>query len=443
MTVEPAPSTSLAPPHWSRAVAAALGSGPQPGWYALFDRHGRCIDRARGGSQIGERLLTGRDSSRMLAEVLETGRSSEQHLELVDPRLGPRSFDVMFQPLKQGDDVFGVLLRSTESTGEGTRKTLQRLQAGLLERMEDGVLLSDPLGFIRIATPAAERLVGEPGLRLVGMHVERLDVGAAEAIDAARSQAAPTRWSWSSAGREQRALECRSQRVMIGQQVFVLSVLRDVSEATRLRQKRDQMTRDLHDGLGQDLTGLSLMLRSLERSLEPEQAAQREAVESMSAVVRQLLDDTRVIAQGGAPTRVPLSQLAVALDQLARRSAARAGIDVQCTSTVAAALPASEVIGTNLYRIAQEATTNALRHAGARRIRILFEAADGRLQHGITDDGCGFEPVAAQATGAGLTNMRNRAAAIGAELEIQTGAGCGCSVLCRLDLLREPAPSIR
>lgn len=443
MTGEPAPATSLAPPHWSRAVAAALGSGPHAGWYALFDRHGRCIDRGRRGSEVGRRLLASRDSSRMLDEVLATGRSSEQHLELVDPRLGPRSFDVMFQPLSQGDDVFGVLVRSTERTGQGTRKTLQRLQAGLLERMEDGLLLSDALGFIRIATPAAERLVGEPGIRLVGMHVERLDIAAAEAIDAARSQAEPTRWNWSSAGREQRVLECRSQRVMIGQQVFVMTLLRDVSEATRLRQKRDQMTRDLHDGLGQDLTGLSLMLRSLERSLGPEQAAQREAVGSMSAVVRQLLDDTRVIAQGGAPTRVSLSQLAVALDQLARRSAARAGIEVHCTSTVAAALPASEVIGTNLYRIAQEATTNALRHAGARQIGIRFEAVDGRLQLSITDDGRGFEPAAAQAAGAGLTNMRNRAAAIGAELELQTGAGLGSSVVCRLDLFREPAPSNR
>jgi signal transduction histidine kinase len=266
---------------------------------------------------------------------------------------------------------------------------------------------------------------------------------AAEAIDAARGLHDLTRWSWTGVGPDRRALDCRSQCVTVGQQPYVLTLLSDVTEATALRQKRDQMTRDLHDGLGQDLTGLSLMLRNLERSLAPEDAAHRETVESMMSIVRQMLDDTRAIAQGGMPSRMPLSQLAVALDQLARRSASRSGIDVQCITDVAAALPASEAIGTNLYRIAQEATTNALRHAGATHIRIMFDASAGTLQLTIDDDGCGFDPLTAGHDGTGLANMRNRAAAIGAQLDVVATPGRGTRISCQLDMVREPAPSTR
>jgi signal transduction histidine kinase len=428
-------------PHWSRAVSAALGAQSAAGWYALFDREGRCIDRSRRGIALGQQLLRDLDGRRLIDEVCASGRSAEQQWEFVDARLGPRSFDVVYQPLKQADDVLGVLVRSTERTGRGTRTTLHRLHAGLLETIQDGLLLTDPQGSIRLANPAAERLLAREGRRLVGTNIDSLDPVAAEAIDTARGLRDMARWGWTEVGPEGRVLDCRSQVVTVGQQPFVLTLLSDVTEATRLRQKRDQMTRDLHDGLGQDLTGLSLMLRHLERTLAPEQPAQRDTVESMLSIVRQMLDDTRAIAQGGTPSRIPLSQLPVALDQLARRSAARAGIDVQCRSTVTAALPASEAIGTNLYRIAQEATTNALRHAGAAHIRIEFDAVGALLQLTIDDDGCGFEPLAAANTGAGLTNLRNRAAAIGAELDIAAAPGGGCRVSCRLDMLRESAPS--
>lgn len=437
------PDSLRAPPHWSRAVSAALGAERGTGWYALYDRHGRCIDRSRRGVALGRQLLSGRDGKRLVDEVFTSGRSAEQFWEFVDPRLGARSFDVVFQPLKEADQVFGVLVRSTERTGSGTRMTLHRLHAALLEATQDALLLSDSQGFVRVANPAAERLLNRGGTRLVGANIAGLDPVAAEAIEAARGRIEVTRWSWTGVGPELRSLDCRSQGISVGQQPFVLTLLSDVTEESRLRQKRDQMTRDLHDGLGQDFTALSLMLRNLGRSLAPDQAAEREAVDTMLSIVRQMLDETRVLAQGGTPSRISLSQLPVALDQLARRCASRAGIDVQCNTAVAAALPASEAIGSNLYRIAQEATTNALRHAGAAHIRIGFEATVGNLQLTIDDDGCGFDPLTAQHGGAGLANMRNRAAAIGAQLDIATKPGRGTKVSCQLNLVTESAPSIR
>lgn len=430
-----------ATPHWSRAVSAVLGAGRGAGWYALFDGHGRCIDRSRRSVALGRQLLNGRDGTRLVKEVFASGRSAEQYWEFVDPRLGTRGFDVVFQPLKEADCVFGVLVRSTERTG--TRTTLHRLHATLLEATRDGLLLSDAQGFVRVANPAAERYLAHGGARLVGTNIEHMGAVAADAIETARGLREPTRWSWTAVGPERRTLECRSQGVTVGQQPFVLTLLSDVTEETRLRHERDQMTRDLHDGLGQDLTGLSLMLRNLERSLGPEQAVQRDAVDSMLSIVRQMLDDTRAIAQGGMPSRIPLSQLPVALDQLARRCASRAGIDVRCMTDVTAALPASEAIGTNLYRIAQEATTNALRHAGASNIRIRFSAAVGTLQLTIDDDGCGFDPLATAHCGAGLANMRNRAAAIGAQFEVVAAPGRGTRIDCQLDTVTEPAPSSR
>ncbi len=428
------------PRHWSQAVASALASPAQgASWYALFDRSGRMLDRSRDrAGELPQRLLRESDARRVLEEVFATGRPCERRYQCDDRRFGARSFDLVFHPLQEQDAVFGVLVQSRECTGRLGKGGMHRVHAGLLEHLEDAVLVTDSNGTVRLANPAAQRLFQRDAGPLVGSTIASLDADAADAVQRARTHPVPWQLRIADAGGALRSFTGRSQPVTIGTEACVVTVLRDVTEETRLRLKRDQMMRDLHDGLGQDLTGISLLLRTLQRSLAPSQQNQQEIVESVLGIVRQMIDDTRAIAQGGAPARIPLSQLPVALDRLARSSSARSGLDVQFMGTISAALPPSEAIGTNLYRIAQEAVTNALRHAGARHIDIAFEAGAASLRLRVTDDGCGFDAQSVSA-GAGLGNMRNRAAAIGAELGIESSPERGTRVLCRLETFREPA----
>lgn len=424
---------------WSSAVAAALASPAQgAAWYALFDRGGQLLERSRDRADGPlEQLLREGDARRALEEVVATGRACERRYECSDRRFGPRRFDFVFHPLHEADGVFGVLVQSRERTGHATRGAMRRAHGMLLEHLEDAVLITDSSGAVRLANPVAQRLLGQDGRRIVGCRLADLDAAAAEAVQRARTQAVPWHWPLATTGEKVLHLDARSRPVTIGGETCVITVLRDVTAETLLRQRRDQVMRDLHDGLGQDLTGISLLLRTLQRSLEPSQAEQRDIVDSVLGIVRQMIDDTRAITQGGAPARIPLSQLPLALDRLARSSAARSGLEIQFLGGVDAALPASDALGTNLYRIAQEAVTNALRHAGARRIAISLDAVGGRVLLQVGDDGAGFD-AATMAPGAGLGNMRNRAAAIGAALTIDSAPGQGTRVRCQLEPFREP-----
>jgi signal transduction histidine kinase len=218
----------------------------------------------------------------------------------------------------------------------------------------------------------------------------------------------------------------------VGDRWLAINVLRDVTEEARLRQQRDQLTRDLHDGLGQELTGVSLLLRALGNGLRAEQTEQQELVESLLRIVTQMLADTRALASGAAPARMPWSGLPPALQQLAKRSSMRPGVDVRFESTVLAAWPADRGDATELFRIAQEATTNALRHAAARRIYIRLTVAADSLTLSVDDDGIGFDPAGVSGVGSGLRNLQTRAEAIGASLLLRSAPGRGTYVECVL-----------
>jgi two-component system CheB/CheR fusion protein len=89
-------------------------------------------------------------------------------------------------------------------------------------------------------------------------------------------------------------------------------------------------------------------------------------------------------------------------------------------------------IGTNLYRIAQEALNNAVKHSGATRISIELSSAGDALTLGVRDDGIGFSTANGSPSGMGLHLMNYRARVIGAFLDIQSGSGCGTTVQCTL-----------
>lgn len=186
--------------------------------------------------------------------------------------------------------------------------------------------------------------------------------------------------------------------------------------------ERRRVAQELHDEVGQVLTGVLLRLESLARQAPPEllpalraaQDATRDAIGSVSVVVRQL-----------RPEALTDLGLAKALAALATRVGEESGLPIKLR--VAADLGGlSEECELVIYRVAQESITNAARHADASEVEITLERSDDQIVLRVRDDGSGLP--AAQQPRHGILGMRERAMLIGATLTIENRPGNGVEV---------------
>jgi len=194
------------------------------------------------------------------------------------------------------------------------------------------------------------------------------------------------------------------------------------------RRERRRIGRDLHDGLGQELTGVALLLRSLARQLETDAPQLQAPANEIIALVNRAIDGARSLARGLLPVTEEPGGLLAALRGLADRGRALYGLDVQCRSEITPPLWLDESTANHLYRIAQEALTNAVRHAQASRVEILLRVAAGRYLLEIADDGIGLAKAASDSSGLGLGILRERAVQLGAHLEFVENSPRGTRV---------------
>ena len=207
----------------------------------------------------------------------------------------------------------------------------------------------------------------------------------------------------------------------------------DITERKRLEQEildvssreRQSIGRDLHDGLGQELTGIALMLRSLATRLQHESPAAVPSINEVVALVNQSIETARSLARGLLPVRTESGGLPFALRELAERSRDLYGLTVNFRSEIWPELTLSETSASHLYRIAQEALTNAARHGQAAKVDILLMANRNTFLLRITDDGVGISSPDKPVAGMGLKIMRYRAGMIGAKIEIIAGVPRG------------------
>jgi signal transduction histidine kinase len=190
----------------------------------------------------------------------------------------------------------------------------------------------------------------------------------------------------------------------------------------------------LHDGLCQQLIGIEFRNSVLVQQLKKVPAAQAEAAligESIRDVTRQ----ARSLARGLSPVRIETNGLMSALDSLTANTAklfCLAG-SFECPRPV---LVENPTIATHLYRIAQEAIGNAVKHAQAKSIVVSLKQSDGELTLTIKDNGHGFTRQSTGTVGMGLRIMEYRADMIGAMLRIDSAVGKGTTVACRLKTAR-------
>jgi PAS domain S-box-containing protein len=212
---------------------------------------------------------------------------------------------------------------------------------------------------------------------------------------------------------------------------------REILEISNREQRR--IGSDLHDGLGQELTGIALMLRGLASAVERGAAPRVQHLEEVVTLVNGAIETTRTLARGLSPVALEGGGLVYALRSLTARTREMYGLDIRFRSRVMPRVTLDAAATGHLYRIAQESLTNAARHARATVVTVQLMVRGRRVTLAVADDGRGLPGGAS--SGMGLKIMRYRAHMLGGELTIEPGAsGEGTRVACTL-LQPDPEPA--
>jgi PAS domain S-box-containing protein len=203
-------------------------------------------------------------------------------------------------------------------------------------------------------------------------------------------------------------------------------IIRDITEQKRLEKEvldiaereQSRFGHDLHDGLGQHLTGVQFMAQVLQQKLETREATEAPEAAEIAALIRQGIAQTRDLARGLSPVVLQSKSLQDALRDLAGSITRRSQATCEAHLDDDIAIMNSEA-AIQLYRIAQEASNNALKHGQASTIEIFLGHDDsGRIELRVSDNGCGFPEDFQPGQGMGLRVMNYRASLIGGSLEI-------------------------
>lgn len=341
--------------------------------------------------------------------------------------------------------AFGVIEDITEP--ESQRERLQ-LQAAIIERMSEGVLVADREGTILFANPALGRMLGYGQGELTGQNSSSLSFRSAAAFDGlldaifAGTEGDKTSVIDLEARRKDNTMlpvQCGFSSLVFAGKRCVVAVFNDVTGrkqmeremmqiATRMQQR---IGSDLHEGVGQQLAGIAMMLQGLRQRVNSAAPAMHADVEAVIALVNAAIRDTRQLARGLSPVRPTREGLQEGFQELVNEARDSHGVDLQLEMDLPADLAVDENVVSNLYRIAEEAVLNVARHAGTRNVQLRLRVAGPDVEMLVIDDGSGFDPQAAMQTGTGLRMMRFRMQLVNGYLSVESRPGGGTTVRCR------------
>ena len=221
----------------------------------------------------------------------------------------------------------------------------------------------------------------------------------------------------------------RQQRQALAEANTQLSQHAATLEQLTVSRERNRLARELHDTLAHTLSAVSVQLEAVDSAWEAKPAKARELLAKSLAQTRSGLTETRRALQALRASPLDDLGLTLALRNLAESTAQRGGLQLQANIDDLKE-PLAPDTEQHLYRIAQEAMTNVLRHAGARSVRIDLTQANGGLVLSVADDGRGFDVAQAPVANGcyGLDGMRERAELLGATLTVQSDFGHGTTV---------------
>jgi PAS domain S-box-containing protein len=339
------------------------------------------------------------------------------------------------------------------------RDSEERLRA-ILNTASDAVLNTDSEEIIIDANPSAERLFGFPSAELLGRNVRTLF--APPHRDDAQLGRLFRRNVVVSVASAHEVVGLRRDGTTFPAEIAVnevdhlglfTAVVRDITERKNLEQHIHEATsaeqrrigHELHDGTGQELTGLSLFAAALIETLneaqplgegwkldEPRFQRIRTTANRLAQGLNEAHQHVQKLSRGIMPVHVDVEGLRSALAELASAIDARETISCQFDYTDAVRV-ADNSVALNLYRIAQEAVSNALRHGQAKRIHICLRGdGDGDdIILEVADNGIGFDPAKID-KGMGLRTMEYRAGLVGGVLHVARNPDGGTTVRCTL-----------
>jgi len=329
---------------------------------------------------------------------------------------------------------------------EGALKQAERLQRAILDNIPDPAWLKDSEGRFLACNQAIATFYGRPVKALLGKTV--LDCSPAEGPRTASEdqEVMTTRRSvvveaplTDAQGRVRWLESIKSPLFNERDEVIgTVGIARDVTERHRLEHQileisdREQarIGQDIHDGLCQQLVSLAFDANSLQTQLCAQRLPESKKAQRIADCLDQAITETRQLSRGLFPVRLESEGLPSALEELAKAACVR--FQIECSfNSQGAAVVENVVVATHLYRIAQEALTNAVRHSRAHKVSICLKAASHQLELSIEDDGKGFSAAKRKkATGMGLHIMAYRARTIAGTLHLGPGPQGGTLVSC-------------
>ena len=333
------------------------------------------------------------------------------------------------------DDDEGMLILmaealSAEGYGVATASSAKQALARLKEKTPDLMLLDlklqDSVGPALISTLKHEKLL-VPFVVVTGQGDEKVAVEVMKqgALDYVMKNTAlidllpsVVKHALASLAQEKALVAARDEHLRLEREVLAVG-----------ERERHAVGADLHDGLGQQLTAIELMIAGLKADASDKPSLAR-GLDSVGQMLRDAIAQTRFLSRGLVPLGSGPEALPIGLAELAERMNGLRSVRCQFSCPEPILINDAFVAG-HLYRIAQEAVNNAAKHAHATEVAIRLKRTDGNLLLEVSDNGAG---LAKKRGGLGLGVMQYRAKMIGGELQIASKKGSGVKVTCRVPI---------
>jgi PAS domain S-box-containing protein len=432
--------------------------------FFTIDAQWRCTFANEAGVALlglAEEELLGRDVRELLPDNLRETVCAQLDLAMSgrrtvtlrskDSRPGPPMHEATAYPVSDGG--LAVYLRDVTrlELAEAEAVEAERRYEELVENVNSAILRWTRDGTLTFFNKHAERLFGWRADEVLGRHVSVLLPGSDEGGEdlsglAEDIVAHPDRYAnnvnenvrkdgsrlwmaWTNRALLDERGDIR-EVLVVGNDVTELlaaqAALRKKEEERIAQEERSRLARDLHDSVTQALFAATMKAEALTLASDAMSSEDVRAIEDVWRLNRGALAQMRTLLlelRGDPLEEVPLRQL---LRQLAEAAEARSSANVLLTIRGDVQLPPDLHVA--VYRITQEALTNVTRHARASRSWVDLDLKPGEAHLVIGDDGCGFDPATVGAAHLGLRSMRERAAHVGAELDVQSTSNAGTVV---------------
>ena len=363
-------------------------------------------------------ILTGADDPKVDLEATRMGAADFLVKDHLDAAMIERSIRYAMQHF---------------TTLKALRKSHERFRL-LFERSMDAILISDDHGKIIEVNSAAGHFLGYSHEKLLEMKISDLLETKSGDLDRGSGDQALGEIALTLPSGERRFAEFSAGQFAPN---LNLNILRDITERRDLEKEIQEISekeqrrlgQDLHDGLGQSLTGISFLTKVLQQKLASKKVDEEKDAALIVKLIKECLLQAREVARGLCPTVLDTNDIQAALEQLSENLKKYFGVASQAHCDPAIKIK-DNAVAVHLYRIAQEATTNAIKHGKAKKVGISLLRENRNITLQIRDNGVGFPKNRKKEKGMGLRVMQHRARMIGATLEVEGKENHGTTITC-------------